>query len=267
DGMAFIRRAYQVPDGLFPVGSFTPEDWRKDRWGYYRMTELVDREIGRVLEALRKAGLEENTLIVFTSDHGDCAGAHRWNQKTVLYDESARVPLIVSWKGKTPAAATSDKLVNTGVDILPTMLKAAGLPVPEQLPGRSLLPLALGEDQSGWRRYVVVENDMSQTGVVDGIRPRMQGRMVRTERYKYCVYDRGQQRESLVDMQSDPGEMNNLATDPDYRQVLREHRELLARFGKEHNDPLVAELLADNVKPIAFTAGDSPAGKTKRQTK
>jgi arylsulfatase A-like enzyme len=266
DGMAFIRRAYQVPDGSFPVGNFTAEDWRKHRWGYYRMTELVDREIGRVLDALRKTGLEEKTLIVFTADHGDCAGAHGWNQKTVFYDESARVPLIVSWKGKT-SAATSDKLVNTGVDILPTMLEAAGLPVPEKLPGRSLLPLALGKDVSAWRNYVVVEDDMSQTGVVDRIRPTMQGRMVRTERYKYCIYDRGQQRESLVDLQSDPGEMNNLATDPNYRQVLREHRELLTRFGKEHNDPLVAELLADNVKPIPFTTDDSPARKTKKKAK
>jgi len=265
DGMTLIRRAFQVEDGRFPVAKFTPEDWRKHRWGYYRMAELVDKEIGRVLEALRKAGLEENTLIVFTADHGDCAGAHGWNQKTVLYDESARVPLIVSWKGKTPGAI-SDKLVNTGVDILPTMLEAAGLATPKKLPGRSLLPLALGKEVPAWREYVVVENNLSQTGIVDGMRPTMEGRMVRTDQYKYCVYNRGQQRESLVDMKADPGELNNLATDPSYRKVLLDHRELLTRFGKEHNDPLAAELLADNIKPIPFTAGDSPARKKKRQT-
>jgi choline-sulfatase len=88
DGMTLIRRAYQVEDGLFPVGKFTPEDWRKLRWGYYRMIEKVDAEIGKVLDALRKAGQEGNTLIVFTSDHGECAGAHGFNQKTVLYEES-----------------------------------------------------------------------------------------------------------------------------------------------------------------------------------
>ncbi len=70
-----------------------------------------------------------------------------------------------------------------------------------------------------------------------------------------------------MDMKADPGELNNLATDPSYRKVLLDHRELLTRFGKEHNDPLVAELLADNVKPIPFTAGDSSARKTRRKTK
>ena len=81
--------------------------------------------------------------------------------------------------------------------------------------------------------------------------------MVRTERYKYCLYNRGHQRESLMDMQTDPGEMTNLAKNPDYRAVLLQHRELLARFGTEHHDPLVAEMLADNVKPIAFTPENS----------
>ncbi|MEI7729802.1 MAG: sulfatase-like hydrolase/transferase [Verrucomicrobiota bacterium] len=257
DGMTMMRRAYQVEDGPFPVGKFTPEDWRKHRWGYYRMVELVDREIGRVLAALRKAGLEENTLIVFTADHGECAGAHGFNQKTVLYEESARVPLIISWKGKTPSG-TSDKLVNTGIDILPTLMDATGLEKPQKLPGLSLLPLALGKSVADWREYVVIEDDMSQAGVIDGMKPTMEGRMVRTDRYKYCVYGHGQQRESLVDLQTDPGELNDLATDPKYRKVLLEHRELLTRFGKENNDPLVVELLADDVKPIPFTA-TSPA--------
>ncbi len=98
--MTLMRRAYQVDSGPFPVGKFTAEDWRKHRWGYYRMIEKVDAEIGKVLAALRQAGLEENTLIVFTADHGECAGAHGFNQKTVLYDESARVPLIIACQGQ-----------------------------------------------------------------------------------------------------------------------------------------------------------------------
>jgi choline-sulfatase len=264
DGMTVIRRAEQVDDGPFPVGRFTPEDWRRHRWGYYRMAELVDKEIGRLLEGLRQAGQEENTLIVFTSDHGECAGAHGFNQKTVFYDESARVPLLISWKGKTPAA-TSDKLINTGIDILPTLLEAAGLEVPRMLPGRSLLPLALGREVTAWRNYVVVENHLMQTGVIDGLRPTMEGRMVRTDRYQYCIYSRGRQRESLIDMQADPGEMSNLATDPHYRKVVLEHRELLTRFGKENSDPLVTELLADNVRPIPFADSPAPAKRNKKK--
>ena len=76
------------------------------------MIEKVDAEIGRLLAALRESGLEDNTLVVFTSDHGECAGAHGFNQKTVLYDESARVPLIITCKGRT-SGGTSDALVNT----------------------------------------------------------------------------------------------------------------------------------------------------------
>jgi len=82
----------------------------------------------------------------------------------------------------------------------------------------------------------------------------MEGRMVRTERYKYCVYSRGTRRESLVDLKADPGEMNDLVVDPNYRDILLSHRGLLARFGRDLKDPLVAELLADNVKPMPFTA-------------
>lgn len=251
DGMTLIRRAEQVPDGPFPVGGFTVEDWRKDRWGYYRMIELVDAEIGKVLAALRQAGMEDNTLIVFTADHGECAGAHGFNQKTVFYEESTRVPMIVSYPGKTSGGTTA-KLVNTGIDLLPTMLDAAGIEIPENLPGRSLLPLALGKDVAAWRDHVVIQNHLAQTGEIDGIKPTMEGRMVRSDRYKYCIYTRGQQRESLVDLQTDPGEMNDLATDPQYRKVLLEHRALLARYGADQHDPLVAELLADDVKPIPF---------------
>ncbi len=119
------------------------------------------------------------------------------------------------------------------------------------------MPLAFGQPVGAWRDYVVVENNMNQAGEIDGLRPQMEGRMVRTERYKYCVFSRGHQRESLVDMQADPGETTDLATDPKYREILLQHRELLARFGREQNDPLVAGLLADNVKPIPFPADPS----------
>ena len=251
DGMTLLRRAYQVDSGLFPVSKFTEEDWRKLRWGYYRMIEKVDAEIGKVLAGLRQAGLEDNTWIIFTADHGECAGAHGFNQKTVLYDESARVPLIIASKGKT-SGGTTGKLVNTGIDLLPTMLDLAGVEISPALPGRSLVPLLRGGSVENWRDHIVVEDNMAQAGELNGFTPQMEGRMVRSERYKYCIYSRGQRRESLVDMQTDPGETENLAADPKHRAVLLQHRELLARFGKEHSDALAAELLADDVKPNPF---------------
>jgi arylsulfatase A-like enzyme len=259
-----MRQAYQVATGPFPVADFSATDWRKQRWGYYRMIEKVDAEIGKVLAALHDAGLENNTLVVFTSDHGECAGAHGFNQKTVLYEESARVPLIVSFPGKIKQGA-ADPLVNTGIDLLPTMLDFAGLEIPKQFPGRSLRSLASGQPVADWREYVVVENDLDQAGIIDGVKPRMSGRMVRTERYKYCVYSHGNQRESLVDLQTDPGEMVNLATDPAHRKTLLQHRALLTQFGEEHHDPLIAELLADDVKPIPFDAAATQVKSRKNQ--
>ncbi len=89
DTMTLIRRGYHA-NRLFPVGNFSPLQWQALRWGYYRLIEKVDAEIGKVLAALRAAGLEENTVVIFSADHGECAGAHGMNQKTVLYEESAR---------------------------------------------------------------------------------------------------------------------------------------------------------------------------------
>jgi arylsulfatase A-like enzyme len=258
DGMTLMRRGFQA-NRLFPVGGYTVDDWRRHRWGYYRMVELVDREIGRVLKALREAGLEDETLVIFTSDHGECAGAHGWNQKSVPYDESTRVPFIVKWNGRTPAGISSEKLINTGIDLVPTVLDAAGVAIPKELPGRSALPLALGRPVADWPDAVVSQMSMSQAGEIDGFKPTMKWWMVRTDRYKYCLFSRGQQRESFIDMQADPGEMRNLAADPAHRQALLEHRERLARYGREHDDRHVAPLLADDVKPIPFDMGKQPA--------
>jgi choline-sulfatase len=245
DGVSYMRKIMQIEGGVFPVAKFTPEDWRKQRWGYYRMIELVDKEIGRITGVLRTAGLEQNTLVVFTSDHGECAGAHRFNQKTVFYEESVRVPLILSMKGRT-SGKTSDRIVNTGIDILPTLMEFAGIEIPKNLPGLSLWSEAIGNPVKKWRRYIVAENDMRAWEVADT--PGMEGRMVLTERYKYCIYEKGNLRESLVDLQTDPGETINVAPDPAFRKTLLKHRELLKDFGKKHNDPLVEKLFHNNAE-------------------
>jgi choline-sulfatase len=247
DGVSYMRKIMQVEGGVFPVAKFTPEDWRIQRWGYYRMIELVDKEIGRITEKLRETGLEHNTVVVFTSDHGECAGAHRFNQKTVFYEESVRVPLIISMKGRT-SGKTSDKIVNTGIDILPTFMECAGIEIPKKLPGLSLWSEVLGKPVKKWRRYIVAENDMRAWEVIDT--PRIEGRMVLTERYKYCIYEKGSLRESLVDLQKDPGETINIAEDPAFSTTLLKHREFLKDFGKKYNDPLVKRLLFDNAGPV-----------------
>ena len=263
DTMTQIRAGYHA-NPAFPVGNFNPQMWQALRWGYYRLIEKVDAEIGKVLDALKAAGLEENTLIVFTADHGECAGAHGFNQKTVFYEESARVPLIVSAPGQR-LGRVSEKFINTGTDILPTMLDFAGLARPAKLAGPSLRPLTLGEPLAVWRDLVVVQNNMSQTFAVDGIVPTTEGRMIRNARYKYCVYVHGQNRESLVDLETDPGEMNNLARDPAHRETLLAMRESLRKWGAQNRDPLVAEMLAEDVKSRPFADVKVPKNQARSE--
>ena len=256
DTMARIRAGYHA-NPQFPVGNFNPKMWQALRWGYYRLIEKVDAELGKVLDALKAAGLDDNTLIVFTADHGECAGAHGFNQKTVLFEESARVPLIVSAPGQR-AARVTEKFANTGTDLLPTLLDFAGLARPAKLTGSSLRPLTLGEPVNAWRDHVVVQNNMSQTFPVDGNVPTTQGRMIRTDRYKYCVYLNGQFRESLIDLQQDPGEMENLAREPAHRAALLAMRERLRQWGVDNRDPLIAEMLADDVASREFAIVKTP---------
>ena len=241
DIMTHMRKSYQAAR-WFPVGDYTEADWRRHIWGYYRLIERVDAYVGAVMKALRDSGQETNTLVVFLSDHGDCHGAHRWNQKTVFYDESVRVPLIVSWKGRTPKG-TSRILVNTGTDLIPTVCDFAGTDAPAGLPGRSLKAPALGKAPDWKREYVVSQNHMVQCEPVDGKLLKPQGRMVRSHRYKYCLYSEGTRRESLVDMVRDPGEMVNQAGNQDFRDILIQHRTFLKQFAVQHSDRMALQML------------------------
>jgi len=228
DIMTLMRESYQRSP-MFPVGNFSDEKWRQYEWAYYRIVEKVDALIGKVLQAVQDNRLEEDTLIVFLSDHGDCQGAHHWSQETVFYEESVRVPFILKWKGKV-ARGTSDRLVSTGVDLIPTLCGLAGIPQPKGLRGLDLTDTATGRTRRDPREYVVASNHMVQGAPVDGRIPKPRGRMVRGQRYKYCVYDEGKHRESLVDLASDPGEMVNLAGQPHFQEVLKSHRRMLMQW-------------------------------------
>lgn len=119
DAMSLMRQSYHNTR-MFPVGKYSEADWRRLEWGYYRLVERVDSLIGRVLTSIKESGVEGNTLILFTSDHGESLGAHEFNQKTVFYEEVARVPFILKYPGKLKPG-TNNSLVNTGTDILQTL--------------------------------------------------------------------------------------------------------------------------------------------------
>jgi choline-sulfatase len=235
DALSLTRRAYHA-NPQFPVGKFDAAKWRQYRWAYYRMVEKVDAEIGRVLASLKASGAADNTLIVFSADHGDCQGAHGWNQKTVFNDESSRVPFIVS-PPRARQARTSDRLVQTGIDLLPTLCDYAGIPGAAGMRGVSLRDSIEGRPPSpDPRSFVVVSNHFVQGMPILGVKPTPAGRMLRTDRYKYCVYDEGERRESLVDMVRDPGEQRNLAGDPAFSAVLAGHRRLLSDWSRSTGD-------------------------------
>ncbi len=220
-----------APDALQNEdGKWSQEQWLQYRWVYHRLTEQADREIGRVLQAMREAGLEENTLVVFTSDHGDMAGSHQHRNKSKFYEESAAVPLIVSLKGVTKPGLVDDKhLVSTGLDLIPTLCDFAGIKPPSDLLGRSVRTLAEGRPAGEWRPYVVSETSG--------------GRMLCTGRYKYCVYAKGERREQLVDLEKDPGEMKNLVADPAHAEKLASHRQLLREWVESNRDKIAEPYL------------------------
>jgi choline-sulfatase len=234
DIMQLMRISVQKSP-MFPVGDFTDGKWRQYIWAYYRMIEKVDGEIGKVLRSLRESGLDKNTLIIFLSDHGDCQGAHRWNQKTVFYEEASKVPFIISFTGLKPRK--SDYLVQTGIDLMPTLCEFAGIPIPENIRGVSLKQLITDEIALPERKYIVVSDHLVQGEAVNGQKPTPEGRMLRNKQFKYWIYNEGNQKETLYDLQNDPGEMNNLVNDPKFSKELKNCRSQLLEWAKKYNDP------------------------------
>jgi len=192
--------------------NYTDKDWRLHRWAYHRLAERVDRQIQVVLDALRQSGQEENTVVIFTSDHGDMDSAHKMEHKTAPYEEAARIPFLVMHKGTAPAGRVDQEhLVSNGLDLLPTVCDYAGIPDAKADPrGRSLRPLIEGRPVAAWRQTVGVESQI--------------GRMVVGHGVKYVRYDFAGKEERLIDLRKDPGETRHVTGDPAYADVLTRMR-------------------------------------------
>jgi arylsulfatase A-like enzyme len=224
-----IVREYQWGARQFPTQGWDEAEWRRYRYAYYGMCEVVDTRIGKLLKALKDNGLEDNTVIIFSSDHGDGLGAHGWNQKWILYEEMSRVPFIVAFKGRTKAGLVDDThLVSQGLDFYATVLDYAGIKQPDYCRGRSLRSLAEGAYVSDWRDQVVTETWLNY--------PTPAGRALRTKRYKYTCWSQGKMREMLVDLDEDPGEMFNLVGNKKFEPILNEHRKRLVDWCTETGD-------------------------------
>jgi arylsulfatase A-like enzyme len=210
-----IKKTRQSNEAI--KGRWTPEHWRYYKWSYYRHIEMVDGEIGRLLQVLEDTGRLKDTLIVFTSDHGEGLGHHQLVRKSVLYDEAVRVPLIFSWPGRIKNKINSMELVS-GLDILPTLCDYAGIKIPTGVKGKSLRKVLEGEG-SLKREYIVAEV-RSNTG-----------RMVRSKQYKYIKY-LDDPVEQLFDMKNDSQETKNLAGEKKYVPILKKHKQMLCEWEK-----------------------------------
>ena len=195
---------------------FEPRDFDEARKrvlrGYYACVSQMDDAMGRVLDKLDELGIRENTIIVYTTDHGEFAGEHGMIEKApgIGFGCVTRIPMIFSWKGKMKAGEVRDSLVES-IDILPTVCELAGLARPDWADGKSAVPVL--KDDTAIRDMAVTENPNTKT--------------IHTKRYKLTQYlpeFQGEDFGELFDMENDPYELKTLYFDPGYQDVVQELR-------------------------------------------
>ncbi len=190
---------------------------------YFAAVSFMDAQVGRVLDALERLGLADNTLVVLWSDHGYLLGEHGQWMKMSLFEQSARVPLLIRAPGLLPPAeggpGASPRVVEL-LDLYPTIAEWAGLGAPPHVAGRSLLPL-LRDPEAPWPHpaYTQVTRGSGANAFM--------GRTVRDERWRYTEWDEGRAGIELYDHQADPQELTNLASDPRYAETAARMRRLL----------------------------------------
>jgi len=180
---------------------------------YWAQIELIDENVGRMMDAIEKTGQRENTIVIFTSDHGEMAGDHGLNKKGCrFYEGLVRVPLIFSWPDRFKTGLRSDALVEL-TDIVPTLLDLTDLEIPETMQGQSLLPILEGKTDPGRHREFV---RCEYYKVLQG--PESYSTMIRTRRHKLVNYH-GMETGELFDLEKDPHEFENRWNDPAYAEV------------------------------------------------
>lgn len=205
--------------------------WRYLRWNYYRFIEKVDAEIGRVLTILKQTPFCDNTVIIFSADHGEACGSHQMFQKFALYEESVRVPFIISCLGEGVAITKEhldEKYFVSGVDLFPTVCDYASIDIPETCQGMSLRPLVEGKNIP-WRQYAYIESNYW-------------GRSIVTDKHKFITEYKPKEIEDflppgpdaeqlgriqLFESTNDPYETVNLVDSPEHQDVINSCREKL----------------------------------------
>lgn len=221
----FKDRDFKLPPNYLDENDSHADEWarlsREERselteWMrvYYAMVSNLDDNIGRLMEAVRRMGLEENSIIVFTSDHGELFGAHGRRAKNIFYEEAVRVPFLVRWKGELAEGVKRDFVFNT-VDIMPSFLSMMGLPVPDEVEGNDLAACIRGETDTEEGALMMCTGPTAVFG--DG----NEWRAYRTKKFTYAVF-KSDGMELLFDNRNDPCQMKNLMGDPAYGQTAGE---------------------------------------------
>jgi arylsulfatase A-like enzyme len=205
--------------------------WKYQRYmrDYLACVDSVEDNVGRLLDYLDKNGLAENTIVIYTSDQGFFLGDHNWYDKRFMYEESLRMPFLVRWPSKIKAGTVSDGMI-INVDFAPTLLAAAGEKIPEDIQGRSFLPLLKGEQPKDWRTSMYYRYYHYPTH--HKVQPHYG---VRTERFKLIFFNKINQWE-LYDLQKDPRELKNIYSDPASAEIVKSLKAELYRLKKEFKD-------------------------------
>ncbi|MEZ4679452.1 MAG: sulfatase-like hydrolase/transferase [Caldilineaceae bacterium] len=216
------------------------DDWTWAEWApivgrYLGEITLLDSQIGRVLATLEELGLAENTLVIYSADHGDLCGSHGMIDKHyVMYEELVRVPLIIRWPSQVAGGQTVDAFVSSEIDLAATICDCAACAIPTTFAGQSTLPLISNRQShaADWspRQDIFTTYYGNQFGLYSQ-------RMVRDEQWKYVWNATAE--DELYDTIADPGELQNLATKPEWQSERLRLRQRIVRWMQETNDQLL----------------------------
>ncbi len=210
--------------------------WTWDQWApvvsrYLGVISQLDHELGRILTTLDQLNLKQETLVIYTTDHGDFCGGHGMMDKHFCgYDDIIRVPLLMRMPGAIPSSICCEDFISHSIDIASTLLSAAGSPIPDQFTGRDLVESAAGTGKEPARTDILSMYQGCQMGL-------WSTRVIRDRRYKLVYH--ATERPEFYDIQDDPGERHNRANDPAVLPELNRLKERMIAWMDEINDPLL----------------------------
>ncbi len=226
--------AYEPKNKAFKEANLEGKDlvrWKYQRYikDYLRCIASVDDNIGRLLDYLEESGLAENTIVMYSSDQGFYLGEHGWFDKRWMYEESLHMPLVVKWPGViNPGSVNTDMVQN--IDFAETFLDIAGLNIPEEMQGKSLVPLLQGNTPEDWRSSIYYHYYE-----YPGAHMVQRHNGVRTDRYKLINYYQLGEKE-LFDLEADPQEMKSVFNDPEYAKIQTRLEHELERLRISYQD-------------------------------